>query len=75
MAPSVGVGQGVGPHKSSIGSESASHFNMFLWSWVIALTEAKEKSKGHAPIACEWDHPSLEWAKGWGPYNKRRLFL
>ena len=19
---------------------------------------------GHAPIACEWDHPSSEWARG-----------
>ena len=26
-------------------------------------------------IACEWDHPSSEWARGWGPYNKRRLFI
>ena len=60
---------------SSVGSESAPHFNMSLWSWVRALTEAKEKGMGHAPIACEWDHPSSEWAKGWGPYNKRRLFL
>ena len=52
-----------------VGSESAPHFNMSLWSWVRALTEAKEKGKGHAPIACEWDHPSSEWARGWGPYN------
>ena len=42
---------------------------MSLWSWVRALTEAKEKGMGHAPIACEWDHPSSEWAKGWGPYS------
>ena len=42
---------------------------MSLWSWVRALTEAKEKGMGHAPIACEWDHPSSEWARGWGPYN------
>ena len=28
---------------SSVGSESAPHFNMSLWSWVRALTEAKEK--------------------------------
>ena len=42
---------------------------MSLWSWVRALTEAKEKGKGHAPIACEWDHPSSEWARGWGPYK------
>ena len=21
-------------------------------------------AKGHAPIACEWDHPSSEWARG-----------
>ena len=54
---------------SSVGSESAPHFNMSLWSWVRALTKAKEKGMGHAPIACEWDHPSLEWARGWGPYN------
>ena len=54
----------------SVGSESAPHFNMSLWSWVRALTEAKEKGMGHAPIACEWDHPSSEWARGWGPYNK-----
>ena len=54
---------------SSVGSESAPHFNMSLWSWVRALTEAKEKGMGHAPIACEWDHPSSEWARGWGPYN------
>ena len=54
---------------SSVGSESAPHFNKSLWSWVRALTEAKEKGKGHAPIACEWDHPSSEWAKGWGPYS------
>ena len=52
---------------SSVGSESAPHFNMSLWSWVRALTEAKEKGKGHAPIACERDHPSSEWARGWGP--------
>ena len=55
---------------SSVGSESAPHFNMSLWSWVRALTEAKEKGKGHNPIACEWDHPSSEWARGWGPYKK-----
>ena len=60
---------------SSVGSESAPHFNMSLWFWVRALTEAKEKGMGHAPIACEWDHPSSEWARGWGPYNKRRLFF
>ena len=54
---------------SSVGSESAPHFNMSLWSWVRALTEAKEKGMGHAPIACEWDHPSSEWASGWGPYS------
>ena len=54
---------------SSVGSESAPHFNMSLWSWVRALTEAKEKGMGHAPIACEWDHPSSEWARGWGPYK------
>ena len=59
---------------SSVGSESAPHFNMSLWSWVRALTEAKEKGMGHAPIACEWDHPLSEWVRGWGPYNKRRLF-
>ena len=57
-----------------VGSESAPHFNMSLWSWVRALTEAKEKGKGHAPIACEWDHPSSEWAKGWGPYKKGAFF-
>ena len=56
---------------SPVGSESAPHFNMSLWSWVRALTEAKEKGMGHAPIACEWDHPSSEWARGWGPYKKR----
>ena len=60
---------------SSIGSESAPHFNKSLWSWVRALTKAKEKGKGHAPIACEWDHPSSEWARGWGPYKKRRFFF
>ena len=60
---------------SPVGSESAPHFNMSLWSWVRALTEAKEKGMGHAPIACEWDNPSSEWARGWGPYKKRRLFL
>ena len=54
---------------SSVGSESAPHFNMYLWSWVRALTEAKEKGMGHAPIAYEWDHPSSEWARGWGPYT------
>ena len=43
---------------------------MSLWSWVRALMEAKENGKGHAPIACEWDHPSSEWARGWGPYKK-----
>ena len=53
----------------SVGSESALHFNMSLWSWVRALTEAKEKGMGHAPMACEWDHPSSEWARGWGPYS------
>ena len=58
---------------SSVGSESAPHFNMSLWSWVRALTEAKEKGMGHAPIACEWDHPSSEWARGWGPYKKRSV--
>ena len=60
---------------SPVGSESAPHFNMSLWSWVRALTEAKEKGMGHATIACEWDHPSSEWARGWGPYKKRRLFI
>ena len=55
---------------SSVGSESAPHFNMSLWSWVRALTEAKKKGMGHAPIACEWDHPSSEWARGWGPYKE-----
>ena len=54
---------------SSVGSESAPHFNMSLWSWVRARTETKEKGMGHAPIACEWDHPSSEWARGWGPYT------
>ena len=54
---------------SSVGYESAPHFNMSLWSWVRPLTEAKEKGMGHAPIACEWDHPSSEWARGWGPYT------
>ena len=49
---------------SPVGSESAPHFNIALWSWVRALTEAKEKDMGHAPIACEWDHPSSEWARG-----------
>ena len=29
---------------------------------------------GHAPIACEWDHPSSEWARGWGPYKKKAPF-
>ena len=58
--------------KSSVGSESAPHFNMYLWSWVRALTEAKEKGMGHAPIACGWDHPSSEWARGWGPYSRGR---
>ena len=53
---------------SSVGSESAPHFNMSLWSWVRALTEAKEKGMGHAPITCEWDDRSWEWARGWGPY-------
>ena len=57
---------------SSVGSESAPHFNMSLWSWVRALTEAKEKGMGHAPIDCEWDHPSSEWARGWGPYKKKK---
>ena len=42
---------------------------MSLSSWVRALTEAKEKGMGHAPIACDWDLPSSEWAKGWGPYT------
>ena len=60
---------------SSVGSESAPHFNMSLWSWVRALTEAKEKGMGHAPIACEWDHPSSEWAKGCGPYRARRRLI
>ena len=48
---------------------------MSLWSWVRALTEAKEKGMGHAPIACEWDHPSSKWARGWGPYKKRIVFF
>ena len=48
---------------------------MSLWSWVRALTEAKEKGMGHAPIACEWDHPSSEWARGWGPYKESILTL
>ena len=60
---------------SSVGSESAPHFNMSLWSWVRALTEAKEKGMGHAPIACEWDNPSSEWARGWGPYIKKAPFF
>ena len=42
---------------SSIGSESAPHFNMSLWSFVRALTEAKEKGMGHAPIACSGTIP------------------
>ena len=58
------------PKTSPVGSESAPHFNMSLWSWVRALMEAKEKGMGHALIACEWDHPSSEWAMGWGPYKK-----
>ena len=58
---------------SSVGSESAPHFNMSLWSWVRALTEAKEKGMGHAPIACEWDHPSSEWARGWDPYITKKI--
>ena len=45
------------------------------WSWVRALTEAKEKSMGHAPIAYEWDHPSSEWARGWGTYKKGTFFV
>ena len=75
--PSSEWARGWGSYKksSSVGSESAPHFNMSLWSWVRALREAKEKGMGHAPIACERDHPSSEWAKGWGPYKKRRLFL
>ena len=76
--PLVGVGQGVEPlqkKRSPVGSESAPHFNMSLWSWVRALTEAKEKGKGHAPIAYEWDHPSSEWARGWGPYKKGAFFI
>ena len=60
---------------SPVGSESAPHFNMSLWSWVRALTEAKEKGMGHAPIACEWDHPSSEWARGWGPYTSSSSIL
>ena len=60
---------------SSVGSESAPHFKMSLWSWVRALTEAKEKGMGHAPIACEWDHPSSEWARGWGPYNGASIYV
>ena len=69
--PSSEWARGWDPYKkrSSVGSESAPHFNMSLWSWVRALTEAKEKGKRHAPIACEWDHPSSEWARGWGPYS------
>ena len=61
--------------ESSVGSESASHFNMSFWSWVQALMEAKEKGMGHAPIACEWDHPSSEWARGWGPYNTTKILI
>ena len=34
----------------SVGRESAPHFNMSLWSWVRALTEAKEKGRGLALI-------------------------
>ena len=67
-------GPGGGALTKTVGSESAPHFNMSLWSWVRALTEAKEKGMRHALIACEWDHPSSEWARGWGPYKKRRLF-
>ena len=37
-------------NKSSVGSESAPHFNMSLWSWVRALTEAKENGRGLAMI-------------------------
>ena len=64
------------PHVTVVnrGSESAPHFNMSLLSWVRALTEAKEKGMRHAPIACEWDHPSSEWARGWGPYKKGAFF-
>ena len=62
-------GFGASQLTSPVGSESAPHFNMSLWSWVRALTEAKEKGMGHALIVCEWDHPSSEWARGWGPYR------
>ena len=62
-------------HTSPVGSESAPHFNMSLWSWVRALTEAKEKGMGHAPIACEWDHPSSEWARGWARGRLRDTVL
>ena len=58
---------------SSVGSESAPYFNMSLWSWVRALTETKEKSMRHAPITCEWDHPSSEWARGWSPYRNEHI--
>ena len=27
-----------------------------------------KKPPGARGIACEWDHPSSEWARGWGPY-------
>ena len=63
------------PKTSPVGSESAPHFNMSLWSWVRALMEAKEKGMGHAPISCKWDHPSSEWARGWGPYKKGAFFV
>ena len=75
--PSLEWARRWGPYKKSspVGSESAPHFNMSLWSWVRTLTEAKEKGMGHAPIACEWDHPSSEWARGWGPYKKKGAFF
>ena len=47
---------------------------MSLWSWVRALTEAKEKGMGHAPIACEWTTPRRS-GPGGGTLTKQCAFF
>ena len=59
---------------SSVGSESAPHFNMSLWSWVRALTEAKEKGMGHTPIACGGTTPRRS-GPGGGALTKKAPFF
>ena len=40
--------------------------NGYLSSWSQVRAHGGERNP------CEWDHPSSEWARGWGPYKKRK---